>query len=71
MKLIGDLKKQVDNAKDISEKRSIIEKAGMKLSDDIRKFPCGSNGITGVSVIETYIDFLKIPEFSEFGINAE
>ena len=32
MKLIGDLKKQVNNAKDISEKRSIIEKAGMKLS---------------------------------------
>ena len=32
MKLISDLKKQVDNAKDISEKRSIIKKAGMKLS---------------------------------------
>ena len=34
MKLIGNLKKQVDSATDVSEKRAIIEKAGMMLSDD-------------------------------------
>ena len=34
MKLIGKLKKQVDAAADVSEKRSLIEKAGMKLTDD-------------------------------------
>ena len=34
MKLIGNLKKQVDKATDISEKRSLIENAGMKLTDD-------------------------------------
>ena len=44
MKLIGDLKKQVDNAKDISEKRSIIEKAGMKLSDEELDMVAGGTG---------------------------
>ena len=34
MKLIGNLKKRVDNAADIEEKRSLIEEAGMKLTDD-------------------------------------
>ena len=34
MKLTGDLKKQVDEAADISEKKKLIEKAVMKLSDD-------------------------------------
>ncbi len=34
MELTGDLKKQVDNAEDIEAKRSLIEKAGMKLTED-------------------------------------
>ena len=34
MELTGDLKKQVDNEVDIEAKRSIIEKAGMKLTDE-------------------------------------
>ncbi len=34
MKLIGDLKKQVDNANSIEEKRQLIENAGMALTDD-------------------------------------
>ena len=34
MKLIGNLKKRVDKATDISEKRSLIEEAGLKLTDD-------------------------------------
>ena len=34
MKLIGNLKKQVDEAADIAEKKKLIEKAGMKLTDD-------------------------------------
>ena len=44
MKLIGDLKKQVDNAKDISKKRIIIEKAGMKLNDDELDMVAGGTG---------------------------
>ena len=34
MKLIGNLKKQVENSKSMDESRSLIEKAGMKLTDD-------------------------------------
>ncbi len=34
MKLIGNLKKQVDNATDINEKRSLIESVGIKLTDE-------------------------------------
>ena len=34
MKLIGNLKKRVDQATDIAEKKSLIEKAGMQLTDD-------------------------------------
>lgn len=34
MKLIGNLKKLVDKAEDISAKRSLIEQAGMALTDD-------------------------------------
>ena len=34
MKLTGNLKKQVDEAADIAEKKKLIEKAGMKLTDD-------------------------------------
>ena len=34
MKLTGDLKKQVDNAADIAEKKKLIEQAGMKLTDE-------------------------------------
>jgi len=34
MKLIGELKKQVDSTTDMSEKRRFMEKAGLKLTDD-------------------------------------
>ena len=34
MKLIGNLKKQVENAETKNEKKSLIEKAGMLLTDD-------------------------------------
>jgi hypothetical protein len=34
MKLIGNLKKQVDNAADIAEKKKLIEQAGVKLTDE-------------------------------------
>ena len=34
MKLVGNLKKQVENSKSMDESRSLIEKAGMKLTDD-------------------------------------
>ncbi len=34
MKLIGDLKNQVDSVTDINLKKTLIEKAGMALTDD-------------------------------------
>ncbi len=34
MKLIGDLKKQVENTKNKEEAKEVIEKAGMELSDE-------------------------------------
>ena len=44
MKLIGNLKKRVDKATDISEKRSLIEEAGMKLTDDELNMVAGGEG---------------------------
>lgn len=34
MKLIGNLKKQVENSKSLEESRSLIEKAGVSLTDE-------------------------------------
>ena len=34
MKLIGNLKKQVENSKSLEESRELIEKAGVSLTDD-------------------------------------
>ena len=45
MRLIGNLKKQADAAADVSEKRSLIEKAGMKLTDDELEMVAGGQDI--------------------------
>ena len=34
MKLVGDLKKQVENSTSLEESRELIEKAGVSLTDD-------------------------------------
>ncbi len=34
MKLVGDLKKQVEETKNKEEAKEVIEKAGMELTDD-------------------------------------
>ena len=34
MKLVGELKKQVEETKNIEEAKELIEKAGMQLTDD-------------------------------------
>ena len=34
MKLIGDLKKQIEETKDIEEAKKILEKAGIELTDE-------------------------------------
>ena len=50
MKLIGELKKKVENAKDMKEAKEVIEDAGMKLTEEeLEKVaggnaPCGWNG---------------------------
>ena len=53
MKLIGNLKKQVDATKDVSEKRNLIEKAGMKLTDD--ELEMISGGIGGDNDVPDHI----------------
>lgn len=54
MKLIGNLKKRVDKATDISEKRSLIEEAGMKLTDDELNMVSGGGE-------DGRIDFRSVP----------
>ena len=34
MKLIGDLKKQVEETKDLEEAKKVLEKAGIELTDE-------------------------------------
>ena len=45
MKLIGNLKRQVEKAGSKDEARDIIEKAGMKLTDDELSFVTGGTDI--------------------------
>ena len=46
MKLTGDLKKQVEQAASMEEARSLIEQAGMELTDDeLETVAGGSNMI--------------------------
>ena len=44
MKLIGNLKKEVDKARTKVEKRELIEKAGMKLDDSELEMVTGGTG---------------------------
>ena len=44
MELIGKLKKDVENSKDIKEARSIMEKAGMRLTDEELQQISGGTG---------------------------
>ena len=45
MKLIGNLKKQVENAKSKEEAKSLIEKAGMALNADELEMVTGGGAI--------------------------
>ena len=45
MKLTGDLKNQVEKAESKDEKKSLIENAGMELTDDELKNVCGGSEI--------------------------
>ena len=49
MKLIGNLKKQVEKAQTKDEARDIIEKAGMKLTDDDLNMVVGGCQINAIS----------------------
>lgn len=53
MKLTGDLKNQVEKAESKDEKKSLIENAGMELTDD------ELNMVAGGTVIETLDPFIK------------
>ncbi len=45
MKLIGNLKKQVDKEKGMSEKKKLIEEAGMELTDaELEQVTGGGDG---------------------------
>ena len=48
MKLVGDLKKQVEETKNKEEAKELIEKAGMQLTDD------KLDNITGGGVLDNY-----------------
>lgn len=47
MELIGKLKKDVENSKDIKEARSNMEKAGMRLTDEELQSVSGGAGVWG------------------------
>ena len=45
MKLIGNLKDQVENANSMEEAKGIIEKAGMQLTEDELNMVVGGGGV--------------------------
>ena len=49
MELTGNLKEQVDKATDISEKRRLIEEAGMVLTDDELDKVTGGGGVINIT----------------------
>lgn len=57
MKLIGNLKKQVDNATDLSEKRTLIERADMALTDDELNMVAGGSAPQFMDGTTIYTDF--------------
>ena len=54
MELIGKLKKDVENSKDIKEARSIMEKAGMRLTNEELQQISGGTGDWGSEVFYVY-----------------
>lgn len=60
MKLTGDLKNQVEKAESKDEKKSLIENAGMELTDD------ELNMVAGGTVIETLDPFINPDECPDF-----
>ena len=61
MKLIGDLKKQVEQANSKEEAKSIIEKLGIILTDkEIDEFTGGSITPKNVGQYRVYIDSFKV-----------
>ena len=57
MELIGKLKKDVENSKDIKEARDIMEKAGMRLTnEELQQISggTGGNGVWGSEVFYVY-----------------
>ena len=54
MELIGKLKKDVENSKDIKEARSIMEKAGMRLTDEELQQISGGTGGSNPDVYYIY-----------------
>ena len=60
MKLTGNLKNQVEKAESKEEKKILIEKAGMELTDD------ELNMVAGGTVVETSEPFIKSEECPDF-----
>ena len=54
MKLIGNLKEQVDSATDINSKRILIEKAGMALTADELEIVAGGTGMPPICELEDF-----------------
>ena len=47
MKLVGELKKQVEETKNKEEAKEVIEKAGMQLTDEELDHVAGGSDLTG------------------------
>ena len=54
MKLTGELKKQVEKADSMDEKKRLIEEAGMELTDEEMNQVAGGSGIKGNRTSRTY-----------------
>ena len=60
MKLTGDLKNRVEKAESKDEKKSLVENAGMKLTDE------EMDQVAGGTVVETLEPFIKSEECPDF-----
>ena len=60
MKLVGELKKQVEETKNKEEAKEILEKAGMELSDEELDQVVGGMNIITIKSPKIFSPFLKV-----------
>ncbi len=74
MKLTRDLKNQVEKAESKEEKKSLIENAGMELTDDVLENVAGGFGLPADSLYEgdcdDYYEASHNPSIDDFPFHA-